>query len=43
MVGALMSSKCCKSYRKKGKSCKNCPVVKCMNKKQRKKFLNKFK
>ena len=43
IIRILMKSSCCKSYKKKGKSCKDCPIVCGMKKKKRKKFLLKFK
>ena len=38
-----MKTKCCKKYQKKGKACKNCPIVMVMKKKKRKKLLEKYK
>jgi len=34
-----MKSSCCKKYKRKGKSCKKCPVLAALGKKQRKKLL----
>ena len=37
-----LKNKCCKSYKKKGKACKSCPVIAIMAKKEKRKFLHKF-
>lgn len=38
-----LKSSCCKSYKKKGKACKDCPVMARLSKKARRKKLRKFK
>jgi len=38
-----LKSSCCKSYKKKGKACKNCPTFAVMPKKKRRRKLRKFK
>lgn len=34
--------KCCKKHKKKGKSCKNCPALEELSKKDRKKLMKKL-
>lgn len=38
-----LKSTCCRSYRKKGKGCKGCPVLEPLTKKERRKLLRKLK
>ena len=32
---------CCESYKEKGKACKNCPLMKALGKKERRKLLER--
>ena len=41
-VGKKLKSKCCKSY-KEGKACKECPKLAGLTKKQKKKFLARYR
>lgn len=38
-----LKSSCCKSYKKKGKGCKGCPVLAPLSKKARRKLLRRVK
>ncbi len=38
-----LKSTCCKSYKKKGRGCKTCPVLAPLTKKQRRKLLRRLK
>ena len=34
---------CCESYKGKGKPCKNCPLMKALSKKERRKLLKRYR